>query len=132
MTITKIFDELPEYTEKGDGYWPWRKAITHDYHVVVYEDNYPVTQGHMLFVPRYNTIGVLRDVFEDAVRYGKEKVEKGEWDGYNVGMNVGEAAGQTVPWPHVHLIPRRKGDCENPAGGVRNVIPGKGDYKGQK
>jgi diadenosine tetraphosphate (Ap4A) HIT family hydrolase len=44
-------------------------------------------------------------------------------------MNWGEAAGQTVAYPHVHLIPRRKGDVEDPVGGVRNTIPGKGNYK---
>jgi diadenosine tetraphosphate (Ap4A) HIT family hydrolase len=44
-------------------------------------------------------------------------------------MNWGEAAGQTVPYPHIHLIPRRKGDVEDPVGGVRNTIPGKGNYR---
>ena len=44
-------------------------------------------------------------------------------------MNYGKAAGQTVPWPHVHLIPRRNGDMEDPTGGVRHVIPEKGNYK---
>ncbi len=48
--------------------------------------------------------------------------------GFNVGINVGEAAGQTVHHCHVHLIPRRTGDVEQPRGGVRNVIPGKGAY----
>ena len=50
----------------------------------------------------------------------------------NVGMNIGTDAGQTVMYPHVHMIPRRKGDCEDPTGGVRNVIPGKGNYKNDK
>ena len=49
-------------------------------------------------------------------------------DGFNVGTNVGTAAGQTVPHVHIHLIPRYAGDVENPRGGVRHVIPGKGDY----
>ena len=44
-------------------------------------------------------------------------------------MNFNEEAGQTIDWPHIHLIPRRKGDMEKPRGGVRNVIPGAGDYK---
>jgi diadenosine tetraphosphate (Ap4A) HIT family hydrolase len=48
--------------------------------------------------------------------------------GFNVGINCGEAAGQTVFHCHIHLIPRRKGDVENPAGGVRHLIPGKGQY----
>ena len=51
-------------------------------------------------------------------------------DGYNVGINVGATAGQTVPHCHIHLIPRRSGDSVNPRGGVRGVIPGKADYSG--
>jgi diadenosine tetraphosphate (Ap4A) HIT family hydrolase len=49
-------------------------------------------------------------------------------EGFNIGMNCGEVAGQTVFHCHVHLIPRRKGDVENPRGGVRHVIAGKGSY----
>jgi diadenosine tetraphosphate (Ap4A) HIT family hydrolase len=55
-------------------------------------------------------------------------VNQGVCDGFNVGMNNGSSAGQTVMWPHIHLILRKTGDCENPKGGVRHVIPGKGDY----
>ena len=50
-------------------------------------------------------------------------------DAYNIGQNIGEAAGQTVMYPHVHLIPRRGGDMNDPRGGVRHVIPEKGNYK---
>jgi diadenosine tetraphosphate (Ap4A) HIT family hydrolase len=49
-------------------------------------------------------------------------------DGYNVGFNAGEAAGQTVAHLHIHVIPRYKGDVEDPRGGIRHVIPGKGNY----
>jgi len=49
-------------------------------------------------------------------------------EGFNIGMNCGEVAGQTIFHCHVHLIPRRKGDVENPRGGVRHIIPGKGFY----
>ena len=51
------------------------------------------------------------------------------WEGFNIGINNGEVAGQTVMWPHVHLIPRREGDTPNPKGGVRHVIPLKGNYE---
>jgi diadenosine tetraphosphate (Ap4A) HIT family hydrolase len=47
----------------------------------------------------------------------------------NIGINMGEAAGQTVQYPHVHLIPRRAGDVEDPVGGVRGVIPGQANYR---
>jgi diadenosine tetraphosphate (Ap4A) HIT family hydrolase len=49
-------------------------------------------------------------------------------DGFNVGINVGETAGQSIFHVHIHLIPRYKGDVENPRGGVRGVIPGKRNY----
>ena len=122
-----IFDNLPDLIE--DSTAPWTEILSEDYHVRVFYDKYPVTPGHLLFVPKYNTIGVLTDAFEDAVRYGKKMVKMGQWDGFNIGMNYGEAAGQTVGWPHVHLIPRRQGDVADPVGGVRNTIPGQGNYK---
>jgi diadenosine tetraphosphate (Ap4A) HIT family hydrolase len=108
---------------------PWTELVEEDYHVKVFRDIYPVTDGHLLFVPKYNTISVLMDCFEDAVKDGIKRVETGEWDGFNIGLNYGQAAGQTVPWPHVHLIPRRKGDMEDPTGGVRHVIPERGNYR---
>jgi diadenosine tetraphosphate (Ap4A) HIT family hydrolase len=77
-------------------------------------------------------MSILTNAFEDAVQYGKRKVEEGEWDGFNVGLNYGESAGQTVNWPHIHLIPRKRGDVEDPIGGVRNTIPGKGNYRSPK
>ena len=116
----------------GDVTLPWTNCVDEDYHVKIFADAYPVTDGHLLFVPKYNSISVLCDAFEDAIRHGRAKVMAGEWDGFNIGLNYGEAAGQTVPWPHIHLIPRRKGDTEDPVGGVRNVIPGKGNYQQNK
>jgi diadenosine tetraphosphate (Ap4A) HIT family hydrolase len=112
-----------------DSQAPWDDMVEEDYHVKVFADKYPVTEGHMLFVPKYNTVSVLMDCFEQAVNDGIKRVREGEWDGFNVGFNYGPAAGQTVEWPHVHLIPRRKGDMEDPTGGVRHVIPEKGNYR---
>jgi diadenosine tetraphosphate (Ap4A) HIT family hydrolase len=123
----KVFEHLPE--DKDDISTPWTDTVQEDFHVVVYRDKYPVTEGHLLFVPKYSTTHILSEAFNDAFRYGREKVQKGEWDGFNIGLNYGESAGQTVPWPHIHLIPRRKGDVEDPVGGVRNTIPGKGNYR---
>lgn len=122
----KIF-EGPEHIDEAET--PWTDTVSEDYHVAVFRDKYPCTPGHLLFVPKYNTLSVLSDAFHDATEYGKRKVEQGEWDGFNIGLNYGEAAGQTVNWPHIHLIPRRKGDIADPIGGVRNTIPGKGNYR---
>lgn len=111
------------------GIAPWTDCVQEDFHVKVFRDKYPVSPGHLLFVPQYNTPELIRDAFYDALRYGNTKVEQGEWDAFNLGMNCGTAAGQTVDWPHVHLIPRFTGDVEDPVGGVRNTIPGKGNYR---
>ena len=56
-------------------------------------------------------------------------VTEGQCDAFNIGINMGRAAGQTVMYPHVHLIPRRTGDCEDPVGGVRGVVAGQANYK---
>jgi diadenosine tetraphosphate (Ap4A) HIT family hydrolase len=118
---------LDDARDAGDA--PWDNVVQDDFHVVVFKDKYPVTEGHLLFVPKYSAVGVIEDCFADALRLGQEKVNSGEWDGFNIGINWGEAAGQTVPYPHVHLIPRRKGDMEDPTGGVRHVIPQQGNYR---
>jgi diadenosine tetraphosphate (Ap4A) HIT family hydrolase len=98
-------------------------------------DNFPVSKGHALVIPRRHvaTIWELRDdeyadIF-DLVRQVKDLVQE-QFDpkGINVGVNCGEAAGQTVFHAHIHIIPRYAGDVPNPRGGVRNIIPGKGDY----
>ncbi len=124
-----IFTNLPYEKSEAGGSAPWDDTFRQDFHVAVYYDRYPCTPGHLLFVPQYNAKSVLTEAFEDAFNFGQEKVESGEWDGFNIGLNYGEAAGQTVPWPHIHLIPRRKGDVSDPVGGVRNTIPGKGNYR---
>ena len=114
-----------------DAPWPDENIVFENENIVVYKDGYPVTEGHLLFVPKRTAVSHSLDImrcFETAYRQGTEGVENGEWDAFNVGINNGVAAGQSVMWPHVHLIPRRKGDNPNPRGGVRNVIPLKGNY----
>ena len=123
----KIFETIPDTRDQANT--PWTEVVREDFHVAVYLDKYPVTEGHLLFVPQHNTVEVLKDALMDAFEHGKKQVDEGVWDGFNIGVNYGEAAGQTVPWPHVHLIPRRAGDVDDPIGGVRNTIPGMGNYK---
>jgi diadenosine tetraphosphate (Ap4A) HIT family hydrolase len=83
----------------------------------------------LLFVPQYNNDNVIVDCFESAMLHGRRMIADGKCDAFNIGYNGGEAAGQTVIYPHINLIPRNKGDVEDPVGGVRNTIPGKGNYK---
>ena len=121
-----------------DAPWPNDHIVHEDDNVVVYKDSYPVTEGHLLFVPKI--VEQRRDItrcLEMAYHWGVEGVCDYKWTSFNVGINNGIEAGQSVMWPHVHLIPRRKGDLgryENgtpydPRGGVRNIIPHKGHYE---
>jgi diadenosine tetraphosphate (Ap4A) HIT family hydrolase len=111
------------------GVAPWDDVVWEDFHIVVYRDRYPVALGHLLFVPRYNGVGMINEAVYSAIAHGNKMVDKGECDGFNIGINFGEAAGQTVMYPHVHMIPRRNGDCTDPVGGVRGVIAGQANYK---
>lgn len=99
-------------------------------------DAYPVSPGHTLIVPRRvfaswfeATAEERAAIFElvDAVRQELDRSDKPP-EGYNIGVNVGSVAGQTVAHLHVHVIPRYAGDVADPRGGVRHVIPGKGNY----
>lgn len=108
---------------------PWDDLVREDFHVSVFRDRYPVTRGHLLFVPKYNTPEVLQDAFYSAQLEGRRMVEAGECTGFNIGLNWGQSAGQTVMYPHVHLIPRRDGDCPDPTGGVRGVVWGQANYR---
>ena len=108
----------------------YQNIVHEDDNLVVFKDRYPVTEGHLLFVPKKRAKKVdITICFEYAYDWGVKGVCDRKWDAFNVGINNGVEAGQSVMWPHVHMIPRRKGDHPNPRGGVRNVIPDKGDYK---
>lgn len=110
--------------------YPWKNPIfeTDDYYV--YKDIYAVTPGHLLFIPRVRNSNMgLIACYQAAEDIGRALVANGKADGYNVGRNEGLAAGQTVMWPHIHLIPRRHGDMEDLRGGIRHVIPERGNYK---
>jgi diadenosine tetraphosphate (Ap4A) HIT family hydrolase len=121
---------LPDLeTAQQQGVAPWDNLVWEDFHVAVYKDAYPVTKGHLLFVPKFNTPGVIADAMASALTQGQKMVDNQECEAFNIGINMGTAAGQTVMYPHVHLIPRRVGDCANPIGGVRGVIFGQANYK---
>ena len=104
--------------------------------VFAIKDNYPVTKGHHLIIPFRHTENYFsmndqeREDTTALLKVLKLKLEEGDLTitGFNIGMNSGETAGQTVMHSHIHLIPRRKGDTPNPRGGIRGVIPNKMDY----
>ena len=104
--------------------------------VFAIKDNYPVTDGHHLIIPVRHTENyfsmseVERSNAMELIRILKNQLEESDPSitGFNIGMNSGVSAGQTIMHSHIHLIPRRDGDTKNPRGGVRGVIPGKMDY----
>ena len=98
-------------------------------------DGFPVSKGHALVVPRRHVVSIWEmtaEEYTDAFNLVRQvKVlleEKYEPQGFNVGVNSGDVAGQSVWHAHIHVIPRYVGDVANPRGGVRNIIPGKGNY----
>jgi diadenosine tetraphosphate (Ap4A) HIT family hydrolase len=121
--------DLEQAQAAGVAPWDLRVPDLSNFHVTVFKDRFPVAVGHLLFVPNYNTSVTISDAFEAALVYGNNMVAAGKFDAFNVGINMGAAAGQTVMYPHVHLIPRNHGDCADPVGGVRGVIPGQANYK---
>ena len=103
---------------------------------IAMEDKYAVTEGHTLIIPKrhcpdyfslhqaeINAMNRLSFRIRDRLSKKDSRIS-----GYNLGFNAGEDAGQTIFHCHMHLIPRRSGDVQNPRGGIRNVIDGKGDY----
>jgi diadenosine tetraphosphate (Ap4A) HIT family hydrolase len=101
----------------------------------IIKDSFPVSPGHLLIIVKnskkhYFELNELEiDELNTMIHKCKEIIEK-EYkpDGYNIGMNCGEAAGQTVFQFHCHVIPRYIGDMKDPKGGVRHCIEGKGHY----
>jgi len=101
------------------------------------KDSYPVSEFHSLIVPKRHVESYF-DLTEeeiqacnDLILKTKEKILKldSSVKGFNIGTNAGKVAGQSIMHCHIHLIPRREGDVENPQGGVRSVIPSKQHYK---
>ncbi len=98
-------------------------------------DKYPVSPGHLLIITKrhvadfFDTTIEERRALNDLLEECKKMLDR-EYspDGYNIGVNCGTAAGQTIMHLHIHLIPRYQGDIDNPRGGVRGVIPDKRIY----
>jgi diadenosine tetraphosphate (Ap4A) HIT family hydrolase len=131
----KKFSTLNESTKFGHVTFEDERILYKDDDFFLVYDGYPVSPGHILII----TNGSEKDYFElsegkkvklsQMLVKAKEIIER-EYnpDGYNIGMNCGIPSGQTVMQFHCHLIPRYKGDVENPKGGVRHSVIGKGYY----
>jgi diadenosine tetraphosphate (Ap4A) HIT family hydrolase len=111
------------------------RIISESDYTVTIRDGFPVSEGHTLIIPKrhvqsfFELQAIEKATILQALDEAKEAlVKKLSPDGYNIGINDGEAAGQTVMHLHVHLIPRYKGDLEDPRGGVRWIFPEKAKY----
>lgn len=114
---------------------PPERIVSENEHGCWVFDGFPVSPGHSLIIPKRHRgsffecspaeRAALLDLLDEA-RVALDGSRRP--DGYNVGINDGAAAGQTIPHLHIHLIPRYAGDADDPRGGVRWVIPNKADY----
>lgn len=122
--------ELPDCPFCGDP-----RILLENELALVHYDSYPVSAGHCLVTPRrhvaeyFQATAAEKAAIWELVDELKPIIDR-EFspDGYNIGVNVGAAAGQSIPHLHIHVIPRYVGDVENPQGGVRGVIPHKQKY----
>jgi hypothetical protein len=110
------------------------KILENELSFAIY-DGFPVNEGHALIIPQRHTANYFdlslqeqKDCIELLNRVKGIVQEKYNPAGFNVGININEAAGQTVPHVHIHLIPRYEGDVDDPIGGVRGVILEKKNY----
>ncbi|MCY1278386.1 HIT domain protein [compost metagenome] len=118
---------------------PSSRILGENAHAFWIRDGFPVSPGHILIIPRrhvgsfFEVTPQERTALLELLDEARSNVES-EFhpDGYNIGINDGAAAGQTVPHLHIHLIPRFRGDLPDPRGGVRWVIPEKADYWSQR
>ena len=111
------------------------RVIDENTFAIAIRDGYPVSPGHTLLIPKRHTSSFFdlaqqerNDLLTLLDRSKQALDEEFQPHGYNIGINDGAAAGQTVPHLHVHLIPRFDGDLPDPRGGVRWVIPDKAKY----
>lgn len=114
---------------------PADRVILETPNCLAFLDGYPVSKGHALVIPLQPVISIfelderMQSELWDTVRRVRDILEERHSpDGFNIGVNDGRAAGQTIPHAHIHVIPRYEGDVCDPRGGVRWVIPEKAKY----
>lgn len=120
-----VFDDIPE-----------SDMLHRTESFFVIRDRFPVNPGHSLIIAKRANAQTFFDLSDDEqqemlqlVRTVKQDLDSAySPDGYNIGMNCGPAAGQTVMRFHCHVIPRFKGDVEDPRGGIRLCVPSRGNY----
>ena len=115
-----------------------QEVVARSAHSVAFRDRFPVSEGHTLVIPLRHVASVfdlpppeLEDLFRLVAAVRADLASAFGPDGFNVGVNDGAAAGQTIGHGHVHVIPRHVGDVPDPRGGVRWVVPARAAYWGK-
>ena len=111
------------------------RVVAKNEFAIALSDGFPISNGHTLLIPKrhiqsfFDLDDVERVAIVQLLEIAKKNLDQ-EYspDAYNIGINDGIAAGQTVPHLHIHLIPRYNGDVEDPRGGIRWIVPDKADY----
>ena len=114
---------------------PEERIISSNEYGFIIRDGYPISPGHTLIISRrhveswFSLSDEEKSYLMNLLTHAQQALES-EFspNGFNLGINDGQAAGQTIPHVHIHLIPRFHGDLEDPRGGVRNIIPAKAKY----
>lgn len=114
---------------------PSERIVSRTAHIVAIRDDFPITPGHTLLIPRRHVTSLFGLTMVEWVELGQLLTEvrtallaEYQPDGFNIGINEGTAAGQTVMHLHLHLIPRYHGDQPDPRGGIRWIFPDKARY----
>ena len=124
-TYKKACEKIDRYEEST---WLGNDTpIFENENTAVFKDKFPCVPGHTLFIPKQDTPEAIGESYKLAYYCGREWVKEGKMAGFNVGMNIGKCAGQTIMWPHIHFIPRHEGDSKT-IGGMRHSHPG-ADHK---
>jgi diadenosine tetraphosphate (Ap4A) HIT family hydrolase len=135
------YEHYNQKIKKVNSYCPFcnpdseRELLLESETVYAMFDKFPVTNGHTLIIPKKHCVDYFELSFKEQTScwflLNKAKAilkKKFNPAGFNIGINISEAAGQTIPHVHIHLIPRYKGDVKEPRGGIRGVIPEKKNY----
>lgn len=121
-------------TEQQSPFLNKEKILENRYSFAIY-DGFPISKGHSLVIPK-RVVSSVFDLDDDEYNHifillrevKKILLEKYKPDGFNIGINNGTDAGQTIDHAHIHIIPRYKGDLKDPRGGVRNILPDNTGY----
>lgn len=96
----------------NNGIAPWKEIEYRTKTFWIFRDPEAPAEGYLCFVPTFCNNKCLVDAYQAAYKWGYEGMQDGRWQGFNIVQSVGSEAGQNIDYPHIHMLPRRKGDLE--------------------